>query len=58
MLHVIIFSLSISEFGVPLTITLVTAQKMKISIKDFFSKCDHITFTEEILNGKLHIFVQ
>ena len=33
------------------------AQKMKFSIKDFFSKCDQIrriTFTEEILNGKLH----
>ena len=25
----------------------------KISIKDFFSKCDQIR-TEEILNGKLH----
>ena len=40
-----------------------TAQKMKFSIKDFFSKCDQIpdyqiTFTEEILNGKLHFFVQ
>ena len=40
-----------------------TAQKMKFSIKDFFSKCDQIhrklgglvTFTEEILNGKLLI---
>ena len=33
-----------------------TAQKMKFSIKDFFSKCDQIcmTFTEEMLNGKLH----
>ena len=31
-----------------------TAQKMKLSIKDFFSKCDQITFTEEILNRKLH----
>ena len=38
------------------------AQKMKFSIRDFFSKCDQIrsffpdlvTFTEEILNGKLH----
>ena len=27
---------------------------MKFSIKNFFSKCDQITFTEEILNGKLH----
>ena len=34
---------------------------MKFSIKDFFSKCDQIrrkldlvTFTEEIVNGKLH----
>ena len=34
-----------------------TAQKMKFSIKDFFSKCDQIrspTDTEEILNGKVH----
>ena len=36
------------------------SQKMKFSIKDFFSKCDQIqrklrifTFTEEILDGKL-----
>ena len=42
------------------------AQKMKFFIKDFFSKCDQIrtkpadlvTFIEEILNGKLHLFVQ
>ena len=38
-----------------------TAQKLKFSIKDFFSKCENtqfpldlVTFTEEILNGKLH----
>ena len=31
-----------------------TVQKMKFSIKDFFIKCDLVTFTEEILNGKLH----
>ena len=35
------------------------AQKMKFSIKGFFSKCDQIrvdlvTFTEEIFNGKLY----
>ena len=41
-----------------------TAQKLKFSIKDFFSKCDQIrrkpqktanlvTFTEAIVNGKL-----
>ena len=37
-------------------------KKMKFSIKDFFSKYDQIrrkldlvTFTEEILDGKLHI---
>ena len=33
-----------------------TAQKMKFSIKDFFSKCetaDLVTLTEEIPNGKL-----
>ena len=39
---------------------IATAQKMKFSIKNFFSKCDVydvydlVTFTEEILNGKLH----
>ena len=36
----------------------VDAQKMKFSIKDFFKstgKCaDLVTYTEEILNGKLH----
>ena len=35
-----------------------TAQKMNFSIKVFFSKCeqtvDLVTFTEEILYGKLH----
>ena len=36
-----------------------TEQKMKFSIEDFFSKCEHetadlVTFTEEILHGKLH----
>ena len=35
-----------------------TAQKIKFSIKDFLSKCDQTvdfgTFTEGILNGKLH----
>ena len=39
-----------------------TSQKMRFSIKDFFSKCDQIrkktadlvTFTEELHNGKLH----
>ena len=35
----------------------VTAQKMRFSIKDFSSKCwnpaDFVTFTDEILNGKL-----
>ena len=47
-----------------------TAQKMKFSIRDFFSKCDHtapqfparqfpvdlVTFTEEMFNGKLKIY--
>ena len=40
-----------------------TALNIKFSIKDFFSKCDQIrsfladlvTFTKEILNGKLYI---
>ena len=27
---------------------------MKFSVKHFFSKCECVTFTEEILNGKLH----
>ena len=31
-----------------------TARKMKFPIKDFFSNRDLVTFTEEILNGKLH----
>ena len=42
-----------------------TAQKMKFSIKDFFSKRDQIrrkqdlvAFTEKILNVKLHFFTQ
>ena len=30
-----------------------TVQKMKFSIKDFFSECDQIG-TEEILSGKRH----
>ena len=25
------------------SLTVVTSQKMKFSIKDFFSKCDHVT---------------
>ena len=41
---------------------ITAAQEMKFSIKDFFSKCDQmrkfpadlVTFTEEILNRKLH----
>ena len=41
-----------------------TVQRMKFSIKYFFSKCDQnlqfsadlFTFTEEILNGKLHFY--
>ena len=43
----------------------LTAQKMMFPIKDFFSKCDQIqfsadliTFTEEILKGKLHFLCQ
>ena len=45
-----------------LLIILDTVQKIKFSMKDFFSKCDEIrkkpadlvTFTEEILYRKLH----
>ena len=54
----------INWFGYRISILAhITAQKMKFSIKDFFSKCDQIRsvlkkFTEEILNGKLHFFVQ
>ena len=41
---------------------IITAQKMKFSNEEFFSKCDQIRsklrillkFTEEILNRKLH----
>ena len=41
---------------------IILAQKMKFSIKDFFSKCDQIrkksadlvTFTEKIFNRKLY----
>ena len=49
--------------SVQLFLWLLTAQKMKFPIKDFFSKwpntqfpADLVTFTEEILNGKLHFF--
>ena len=39
-------------------VKIVTAQKMKFSFQDFFRKCHQtavlITFTEDILNGKLH----
>ena len=43
-----------------------TAQKMKFTFKDFFSKCnqisnspaDLVTITEEILSGKLYFFMQ
>ena len=44
----------------PQKVAVSTTQKMKFSIKDFFSKCDQIrrncglvTFTEKIFNGKL-----
>ena len=36
-----------------------TAQIMKFSIKDFFSKCaDLVTVYEKVLNEKLQLFVQ
>ena len=35
-----------------------TAQKMKLPIKDFFSKYDQIPFTEEILRGKLKMILK
>ena len=31
---------------------------MKFPIKDFFTKCDLVTITEEILNKKTSFFVQ
>ena len=31
-----------------------TSQKIKFSVKDFFSKCDQFTFTGETLNGKIY----
>ena len=38
---------------------ILISEKMKFSIKDFFSKCGQFrTFTEEILTGKLHFLVQ
>ena len=51
-----------TKTGTKVEIIISTAQKMKFSIKDFFSKCDQIrrktadlvTFTEQILNDKLH----
>ena len=44
--------------------TIITAQKMKFSIKDLICKYGQnlqeiagvVTFTEEIVNGKLHFF--
>ena len=32
----------------------ITAQKMKFSIKDLAGNADLVTFTDEILHGKLH----
>ena len=45
----------------PLVATVVTAKKMKFSIKDFFSirdqiRTDLVTFAEKILNGKLYFY--
>ena len=42
------------ELQLGIRVTIYTAQKMKFSIKHFFSKCECVTFTEEILDGKLH----
>ena len=57
--HIIFF-----KIGVFYHLKVDTAQEMRFSIKDFFSKCDQkpkfpadlVTFTEEILNRKLHFF--
>ena len=35
---------------------LPTARKIKFFIKDFRKSVDLVTFTEEVLNGKLHFF--
>ena len=42
-------------------VTMSTAQKLKFSVMNFFSRCKQgtaklFTFTEEILHGKLYIF--
>ena len=42
-------------------VTMSTAQKLKFSVMNFFSRCKQgtaklFTFTEAILNGKLYIF--
>ena len=43
------------KWKIQLTMTInFTEQKMRFSIKHFFSKCDLVTFNEEIPNGKLH----
>ena len=47
----------------PIYVTTITVQKLKFCIKDFFSIFDNIsqktadlaTFTQEILNVKLHV---
>ena len=59
LLLIIIVTIVVKEELVNKTVN-YAAQKMKFSIKDFFSKCDQIhrklvTFTEETLHGKLQI---
>ena len=38
----------------PFTASEFTAQEMKFSIINYFENCGLVTFTGEILNGKLH----
>ena len=60
-LKIFLLQLNESHCNSCLKIIRYTAQKMKSSIKDFFSKWDQkmfpadlVIFTEEILSGKLH----
>ena len=58
-IHHFIFKSSVVLFVQQMHLPTIIAQKIKFSIKDFFSKskpqetADLVTFTEEILNGKL-----
>ena len=42
-----------NQFGEPVSIEKCSAQKMKFSIKDFFSKCDQIRYKKNCLLSQL-----